>query len=243
MSFISRLFKSVLLLVISLLVGCTGAEPNVALKQEFWSERPKQPVVVAADKSAKGDMYIVGGVGLLDLAIIKAATHQFQTYLNQYDPANFYLLQTEFVADLRKHGIPAEKYSDSIELSKLQVLPGYDDKAYERKDFRPLAVQLKNNRLLLLNINVIGATRNYYGMIPTSAPRAVCDAEARLVDLEHNKTLWRFLTRQEVKVEGKWDQPPDYPNFTGALNKAVSHANQAIVSDFLSSAPLASAKQ
>lgn len=186
------------------------------------------------DKSAHGQMYIEGVTGALDLAIIKLETKKFSAYLKQYNLSDFNSLQTEFVDHLRKHGIPAEMYSDSIEINKLSHSTEPDYNLYERKNFVPLSVKLKNNRLLLLNIIHVGAVRIYYSMAPLGAPIAVYQAEGRLIDLTDNKTLWRFSTEQKVKVEGKWDQPPQYPNFTRALDKAASQANQAIINDFFS---------
>lgn len=231
MSFISKLITVTLLIVnILLLVGC-AKDPNVALKAEFWNEPSKKSIIVALDKSSKADMEFYG-VGLLDFVIDKAAMHQFITYLNQYDLSNFNILQAEFADNLNQHRKIAEKYNNSIDLNKLQDSQETNYNIYERKYFKSLLVPLKNHPLLLLNINFIGASRHYYGIIPLGAPKAICNAEGRLVDLNNNKTIWRFSTEQVVMVDGDWDQPPHYPNFTHALNKAVSQANQAIIDDF-----------
>ena len=161
------------------------------------------------------------GGGLVDIGIVKSETKQFVTYLNHYDPSSFNGLQDKFVEKLKKYGLVASRYEGIIEQN-----------IYEKKDFRSLAIKLKNNRLLLLTITSLGASRHYYGFIPLEAPKAICGAEGRLIDLSNNKILWRYSTSQTVKMEGKWDQPPDYPNFTFALNKAVTQAGQALINNF-----------
>jgi hypothetical protein len=91
---------------------------------------------------------------------------------------------------------------------------------------------------LLIHVKFVGSFRRYYGMIPLGPPSALYKIEGRLINLKTNRILWRFSTNQEVKATPPWSQPPSYPNFSKALNLAIDQANQAILSDFFSSAPM-----
>ncbi|MBS0350621.1 MAG: hypothetical protein JSR33_05430 [Proteobacteria bacterium] len=230
---INRIF---LLTAILSLTGC-AADPNLPLYQGFWTDQPKPVVVVAMDTPSRAD-FDFNGAGLLDMAIILAVNQKFITYLHQYDISSLDKLSTQLVQNLNQHGIIAKKYNEKINLSQLKNSSKTNFDAYERKDFTPLASQLKANRLLLIHVSFIGSYRGYYGLVPLGAPSAVCRIEGRLVNLKTNRTLWRFSTNQEIKVTAPWSQPPSYPNFSNALNQAIDQANQTVLSNFFSSVPV-----
>ncbi len=235
MCFLKLISKFILLFTVLLLVGC--ADPNIPLNQGFWTDKPKPVVVVAMKKPLQADAGF-SGAGLLDLAIITVVNHQFIDYVHQYELSDLDKLPDQLVQNLHQHEFKAKKYDGDIDLSQLKNSSETDYSVYERKDFTPLGAQLNANQLLLINVNFVGSSRRYYGVIPMGPPSAYCKIEGRLINLKTNRILWRFTTAQEVKVTGPWSQPPGYPNFSNAMNQAITQAKQAILSNFFSSAPV-----
>ena len=112
-----------------------------------------------------------------------------------------------------------------------------DDSQYTTRNFSPYKIALKNNKLLLISTNGVGAYRKYYGFIPLGWPRAFCSIEGRLIDPSNNKILWRDLVTVKLEVKGEWNQPPRYPNFSKTLQQAIAKAKQKLLGDFFASAP------
>lgn len=213
------------------LCSCAMQEPNVALKRDFWNASSKRPVVVSIAKNPSVDLYKGGSQGLIDIAISSMATNTFSQYLQHYNLADFNSIKLDFIHDLQKHHIEARAYNDAIDIKKLSKVK-MDSTNYATKDYRPFSIKVKSNQLLLINIDLVGAERQYYAMIPLGPPVALCSAKGQLIDLKNNKLLWRFSTAQTVKVDGEWDQPPYYPNFTNALKKSIYQAKQELIKNF-----------
>lgn len=230
-SLIKLLLNSLLVFTFFILSGC--AAPNVALQKNFWKRTNTKSIEIALGKTPPADLFM-RGQGALDFAIAYAVNKDFIKYLNNYNAYSFNQLQSDFVLNLKKGGIQAVIYHDLIE--DIENLPDeeHDVKKYSKKSYRSLSLG-KHKLLLILSIKRLGADRLYYGMVPLGAPHAICIAEGQLVNLDDDKILWRLTTTQNVPVDGEWNQPPSYPNFTTALNKAVSKAKDALLKDFWSS--------
>ena len=80
----------------------------------------------------------------------------------------------------------------------------------------------------------MGVRREYYGFIPTGAPQAYCVLAGRLTDLSDKKIWWSHDVEIILPVQGAWDQPPSYPNFTQALHLAMDEAREELVDSFFS---------
>jgi hypothetical protein len=210
------------------LVGCS--QPNVPLKQSFWKNH-QQHVAVTTNKVPKAGLYKEGAQGLLDMAINDADSTGFRHYLESYKLNNLSSeLRTNFVKGLKKHNIKAKRVA-RIDTEKLDD-SGLNKTQYAIKDYRPLAIKIGPEKLLIVSINAAGATRKYYGFIPLGAPKAFCNLEGHLVNLNNDKILWRYTAKVYVPIQGNWDQPPRYPNFTAALNQAVELAKQEVTDNF-----------
>jgi hypothetical protein len=209
-----------------LLAGC--ATPNHPLPADYWQH--KQQVKVSNDLPKHAAVYHEGGQGLVDIAINNAVTSGFDHYLSTYSLASVRSIQTEFIRHLRKHGVKATAFR-KVDVDSLQR-SHQDNKEYATRDFRPYKIKMGKNKLLVVSTQLIGAERKYYGFIPLEAPKASCILEGRLVDTHSNKILWRYKSKAKLSVVGKWDQPPNYPNFTKSLNKAVKQAKEGLMENF-----------
>lgn len=223
-------FISLTVAVITL-SGCASIGPNVAVQPSVWHEKNVSTKIAFA-KIPSPALYRQGSQGILDVVVSDIATDDFSKHLSKIDQQQLTSLGPEFVAQLRKHGIKASMAHGQIDTQFLKAFKNGNNQQYAQEDYRPLAIQVGADRLLLLTIQQVGALRGYYGFIPLGAPRAVCSAVGRLVNLRNNKILWRYQTQQNVAVQGVWDQPPAYPNFDMALAKAISQAKRDLLNNF-----------
>lgn len=56
--------------------------------------------------------------------------------------------------------------------------------------------------------------------------------KGELIDTKDNRLLWRYATDVVLPTEGKWDEPPNYPDFDNQLKKAVSTAQKELLLAF-----------
>lgn len=217
--------------VLGLLTAC--AAPDVQLDQTFWQNH-KQKIDVAQAKLPKATLYQQGQQGLLDVVVSGVVSNKFDNYLKTVDVKQISSLSPEFTKALKARGIPAEVYSQPINLSNLNS-SGKDAKGYATKNFTALSGRLNADKILLVDVQQLGALRNYYGPIPLGAPKAVCKLEGQLIELKTNKILWRYTSSVTVPVTGEWDQAPNYPNFNTAIEKAMQVAKQELYDSFTAS--------
>jgi hypothetical protein len=165
------------------------------------------------------------------MVINNAFTKNFGKYLAVYNLQNVSDLKKEFALKLKKKNMKVIVMNDWIKLKNLAPF-NKNNKEYAEKNFSNLPISSDAEKLLIISIERIGATREYYGFIPLGAPKAVCALKGQLINLEDNKILWRYYAADIENVNGKWDQPPSYPNFSQALNKAINNSKEALMQDF-----------
>lgn len=218
----------ILLTFYLILTGCAST-PNVSLSPNFWKN--PQHVKVSNDKKHHAEFYQEGSEGILDVVINNAVTNRFQAHLKNYKLAEFNSIKMNFVKHLRAHHIDAAPYQN-IDISKLEPIKG-NKKIFSERDYTTFATNIRN-KLLIVSINQVGAVRPYYAFIPLGAPKAICSLTGRLIDLKNNHILWRYTSNVVMPVQGKWDQPPNYPNFNHALKQAIYLAQAQLQDQFFS---------
>ena len=205
------------------LAGCSAPAP-VELQHSFWQDY-HQRVVVAKAKPITPGLYQNGQQGLLDIAISDASTNDFQNHLAKESFSWYGQFQSQLQHRLAKSGINARLAKRDVDLSNL-VDSEQDTARHGKLDYRPFAVEFGPHKLLLIQVDSLGAVRDYYGFIPLDAPTAVCALSGRLIDLRTNVVLWRHYSSAKVDVSGVWDQAPHYPNFDQALSLAERRSEQ-----------------
>ena len=212
-----------------LLTGC--ASPNVPLKASFWKNH-KQKVAVTTTTPMQAGLYQEGDQGLVDYIISSGVAHSFRDYLRGYRLTSLkQRLAKGFLSGMASRHVNAHQITP-INLDKL-ARSGLDKKSYSTVDVRPLKFKVGGDKLLFVDPIQIGATRKYLAFVPVGAPKAICELEGDLVNVNNNKLLWRYKSRAVVPVSGSWDQPPRYPHFTQALQKATQLCSKELIDNFL----------
>lgn len=214
----ARLFlgRSALLILLSLvIVGC--ATKPVAMNTNIL-ERPDQRIhVVAAIPPLAGKLYKGGQQGLLDIAINSALASGFSSFLGTIGPDPYENLVQTTMSFLEKQGAQVSRHQTDIYYSDLPKR-SKPAKGTLKWDLSDVIESTDADYILVLNIGGYGASREYYGFIPTSYPKAVVKMEVAMIDRDH-VLQWSHSNNYGTYVGSEWKQPPDYLNITSALDK------------------------
>jgi len=161
------------------------------------------------------------------------ATKNFRRYLQTLDMKWYSKLKQQFVVSFRKSGVKVKTFPEDISTKKFNYL-NKNLQQYAKYDYSFLKTRIGVSKLLLISVDAAGAIRRYYGFIPLSSPKAYVSLTGRLINLKNNRILWRYTAQSKVPVEGEWDQPPMYENFTAAFNEAVRRAASQLMQNLFS---------
>lgn len=216
-----RCMRYVLILLgLSFLVGC-AKQPNVPLADNFWQDK-KQKIAVVTTKSPTPHVYQTGGEGLLDYAINSVANNGLGEHLSSTDLTWYRKLPQNFVTRLKQSNVYAQAYDE-------QPKSGAGHAQY----FSFARLQ-GADKLLLIDLEAVGVQRSYYSFVPTGDPKAYCVLKGELIDTNNNQVLWRYKSDILQPIQGNWDQSPNYPNLTHALENAEALAEQEMIASFFS---------
>ncbi|MBM4159938.1 MAG: hypothetical protein FJ217_02450 [Ignavibacteria bacterium] len=226
------LFLSVLgFVLLAFVCGCGPSK--LALKSDFWQTKERK-IGVAVAKSPVAATHQAGG-GLLDRAIAKAAIGTLDAHFEKLNSKSFEDVAQKFAENLETQGFNVKLVEKPIDLEKLPKFAPTSSGDYHERDLRMIAADEGVDALVLLSIDRWGTTRKYYAFIPLESPKPFCVARGELVNLRTNALEWSVEMEEDqskVDVEGEWDKPPDFPEVTKALYKAVDKAKAFLENDF-----------
>ena len=227
--------KKIIVAVICLfLAGC--AAPNHSIPPQFWQNK-QQAVAISNGKAIHGTMLRAGAEGIADIIVNNIVTSKFDNYISGYSSLPIQRqLQAKLISGLRARHVKAYKFR-AINIKKLKQT-GLDNKQYTERDYRPFAANLGNHKLLIIQPLALGAFRKYAeGIIPLGSPRAYIVIEGIMVNTRNNSVIWRYTSTAKLKVNGHWNQPPNYPDFTKTMDKAATLVQKQFLNAFFASAP------
>lgn len=206
---------------VTALTGCAGVQYKpVAVDPGFWQDR-QSVIGVAAEKMPDADAHMLGAQGLLDVAINRGNAGQLIEQLKRLDVGRAAAIPDNLASALARRGFKVEKLA-TLDISALpEFKPDANPEAYGPRDFRGLRSK-GIERLLLVTVEKIGTMRNYYGFIPTSAPRALFAVKGQLVDLKTNRLIWYDRHETTAAIPEPWDQEPNFPNVSTAVLKNMA---------------------
>jgi len=215
------------------LQGCV-TQP-VVLKDDFWAQNNESIAVVLQEIPKQGELYKQGGQGLLDVVISSVVTKDVNTYLESLNAESFAQVQDQFSRKLIEKGFKVVKCEKKINLDKYPKVNAKD--GYYDHDLSELFNETQTDKLLILQLNQYGAIRSYYGFIPLSDPQGLAVINGLMVEKSDNKILWfagdgREQSYVQEPVIGAWDEPPNYPNLTAAVNRALARAQTVLLDKF-----------
>lgn len=206
--------------VVVLLSGCvTPPQPPVQLQPEKLDANAGRIGVVMAPLP-KPDTQFPGAGCLLCIAAANAMHSTLTSYTQTLSNTDLAKLKDDVAALIRKKGGNATVIAEELKLDMLAdaATPGPN---VARKDHTPLKKRYDVDKLVVLNIALVGIERPYSAYVPTGDPKGVLVGQGYLVNLSNNTYEWHQNIRVIRAADGKWDEPPGYPGLTNAYFQAI----------------------
>ena len=226
--------KYISIIVFSILmVGC--ASKPMSIDQSFWSNSTSETLVVVHELPKENVLFKEGGQGLLDLVVSSIATQGITNKLKELDSSPFIGIRKDFVEMMESIGLNVKEFDGLINFKdypKREKKAGYSD-----VDMSRLFEETGVDHIVVIQLLAYGASRSYYGFIPTSDPSGSAGIYGYMIDKNH-KTLWdsgNSIKDSFIKepVVGEWKQPPEYSNLLEASRRALKKSKRVLIDRFL----------
>ncbi|MGZ3158474.1 MAG: hypothetical protein ACXU7H_05265 [Burkholderiaceae bacterium] len=218
-----------------LLSGCvTPPQTPIGLKQDALSSKTTR-IGVAMTTLPKTDTHLPGAGCLLCLAAASMANSTLTTYTQTLPQEDIISLKNDVANALRKKGMDVTVIPESITLDSL---PDFSNKGpnIAIKDFSSIQKKYKIDKLLVVDITMIGMIRTYANYFPTSDPKAVVQGKGYIINLSSNGYEWYYPIDVQKGTDKNWDEPPKFPGLTNAYFQAIEIGKDRFLSPFLETA-------
>jgi hypothetical protein len=203
-----------------LLAGCATPPQQPVPLTDSALRSNQAKVGVAMTALPKVDTHLPGAGCLLCVAAASLANQSLTSHAQTLPYEDLPLLKEEVAALLRKKGIDAVVVTEDVNVDALGNYTGQGANA-ARKDFSPLAKKYNVDKLLVINISMLGFERQYSAYVPTSDPKGVLRGTGFMVNLKDNTYDWYLPVNVLKSADGKWDEAPKFPGLTNAYFQAL----------------------
>jgi hypothetical protein len=215
-----------------LLTGCASTPPQNPIDLTGSSIDAKAGRVgVVMTPLPKVDTQFPGAGCLLCLATASLANSALTAHTQTLPYEDLPKLRSEVAEALRKKGTDAIVVADDIKVDGLSEY-GKPGPNIARKDFSPLKQKYKIDKLVVIQIDVLGIWRNYSAYVATGDPKAVLKATGYMVNLNNNTYEWYLPLNITKSAEGPWDEAPKFPGLTNAYFQALELGRDKILEPF-----------
>jgi hypothetical protein len=223
-----RTWAALTLLACLTLTGCAHIQPPVPLDKQFWDA--KEPTIgVAITMVPPPVLALTGQQGMLDYAINRGVNSKLSDNVEKWQVRDLNTLPDVIVAKLQAKGYKVKRINEPVDLNVYKQTSFRE--GYMGRDLAPIKGAYGVDRLLLVNVFSTGATRSYYGFVPTSVPMAQVSGQGLVVDLADNKLLWFKPFTAVQAAQGEWDEPT-YTNLSNAFYQAMDNSRQQMITPF-----------
>lgn len=216
-------FASAIAAVSFALAGCVSPpQPPVALKPDTLTPQNGR-VGVVMNKLPKVNTFFPGADCLLCIAAAEMTNASLTTQTKTLTHEDLPTLKDQAAEILRKKGLDVTVIADNFDLGALSSssVQGVD---IAKQDFSSLAQKYKVDKLVVLNIDTVGFSRNYAAYIPSGDPKAVLRGTGYMVNLKTNAYEWYTVVNATRAAAGTWDEPPAFPGLTNAYFQVLEVA-------------------
>ncbi len=210
------------------LSGCAmKPQQPVPLNQDALSSKGAR-VGVAMSALPKVDTYFPGAACLLCYAFASASNSSLTKHTETLAHDDLGALKEDVAATLRKKNVEVVVIKEPIDLKSLPDIRTEVTTA-ARKDFASLRSKHGVDKLLVIDMPLVGYVRTYSSYVPTSDPKAVVNGAVYLVDLKTNTYNWYLPIDISRSAGLKWDEPPKFPGLTNAYFQAVEASRDSVL--------------
>lgn len=218
--------------VLGLAMVITGCTTTKALNKGIYSD-PSKKIGIAVATFPKARASKEGSQGMLDYAINASLAKELQTWLSQLDMSSFLQIKEKMSNVVEDGGLETILIDDMIDIKALPKTKNSSGTSVP--DYTSLKAKYGVDYLVVLSIVDIGTMRKYYGFIPLNDPKAFCMGRGFIVNLADNSIQWDYTTKGKetvAKAEGKWDNPPAYPELQAAMQKVIDNSVSEVVLNY-----------
>jgi hypothetical protein len=225
------LLNAALLISALILGGCVTAPPKpISLDQNATSLKGAK-VGVAMSAMPKPDTQFPGASCLFCLAAANIANLSLTTHTQTLPLEDLPKLKAELAGLLRDKGATVVELPDNFAVASLPDSSGKSESS-ARKDFSSLRSKYSIDKLVVLDITLLGMVRTYSAYFPTSDPKASLNGAGYMVNLSNNQYEWYEPVSISKGSDGKWDEPPKFPGLTNAYFQAIELGKDAFLKPF-----------
>jgi hypothetical protein len=188
-------------------------------------------VGIAMSAVPKVDTYFPGADCLLCYAFASASNSALTKHAATLANTELSNLGQDVAAVLAKKGVETVILAEALDLRNLPDASSTAPNA-AKKDFSSLRAKHKIDKLLVLNVSMLGYWRTYASYVPTSDPKATVKGTGYLVDLKTNTYDWYLPIDILRTADGNWDEPPKYPGLTNAYFQALEAGRDSVLKTF-----------
>jgi hypothetical protein len=222
------------------LAGCAGVPQQEPLPFKGDVVKAGEARVgVAMSKLPKVNTFFPGAGCILCIAAAEAANSSLTKHTQTLTHEELAPLKDQAAAALAKGGVQAQVIAEPIDIAKMKRItaaPGSPD-----RDFRPLKAKYGVDKLLVIDVTLLGMVRSYAAYIPSSDPKATMEGAAYIVNLSSNTYEWYSPIKIARAADGAWDEPPSFPGLTNAYYQALEIGMDSVLKPLNFDAPAATA--
>lgn len=174
---------------------------------------------------------VPGANCLLCIAAAKATVSSLTGHLQSLPTDDLVKVKEEIAARLRKRGAQAVVIDEPLDVKALSDFPT-KGKDLALKDFTALAEKYRVDKLLVIEIGLLGVTRTFSAYIPRGDPKAVLNSSLYILNLKTNAYELRRPVNVLKAADGAWDEPPKFPGMTNAYYQTLELARDRYLDEF-----------
>lgn len=219
----------------ALLAGCASTQKPVALSFDALSSQPTN-VGVVLSAVPKADTQFPGANCLLCIAAANVVHSSLTSYANGLTFDELAAIAPAIVDRLKANGIDAKVIDERVRIDGLPTIRGASA-GQPNRDFSSIGAKYDVDRLVVIDVTLLGFERPYAAYIPTGDPKAFITGRGYLIDLKGQKYEWYEPLRITHGSDGAWDEPPKYPGLTNAFYQTLEEGKDRFVRAFDAKAP------
>lgn len=224
-------FRLSVFLVATLVGGCVlPPQMPVHMDQEVLGPKLGR-VGIGSTALPKVDVHLPGAGCLLCYMTASASNSALTTHAQTLPYEDLPKLK-DMVADrLRKKGVDVTVISEHINLDSLEDTRSEIPNA-ARKNYSPLQKKYNIDRLLVIDIKLLGFIRTYSSYFPTSDPKGVLEGAGYIVNLSNNLYEWYLPVNVTRSADKSWYEPPKFPGLSNAYFQVIEVGKDTFLNQF-----------
>ena len=226
----NRLFAIICIGFIVVLSGCTSnPQKPVKLSKKYW-DKNKEKIGIVLATTPEMDTHIVGANCLLCMMTAAAVNSTLTDHMKTLSPDSLPELKTQIQEIIKAKGGNPVVIDRDINVESLPENDS-DGANASKRDFSMLATEFGVSKMLVIDMDLLGAYRTYASYVPTSDPVGAVQGKAYIVNLSDNTYEWYLPLNIKVDAGDNWDEPPSFPGVTNAFYTALEQGKDAVISD------------